>query len=80
MSAVSALCLAACSNNNDAAPEADGANGDTASVASRIETTTAVPAEYFNAASEQGTVEVVSYDSRDYTQDSRPVTHKPAYP
>ncbi len=81
MSAISALCLAACSDSNDVATTDNGSgnSGDTTSMTSRIETTTAVLAEYFNVATQQGTVEVVNYESHDYTQESRPTTNKPAY-
>lgn len=41
--------------------------------------TDAVPSEYFQPASEQGTVEVLWYDSKDYTSSSKPATRKPAY-
>lgn len=78
MSVFSALCLAACSEGNDAATETDG-NNDNSEVASRIETTTAVPRQYFSSAARQGRVEVVYYDSKDYTQSGLPATRKPAY-
>ena len=44
-----------------------------------IHYTEAVPSEYFRPASEQGTVEVLWYDSKDYTASSKPTTRKPAY-
>ena len=44
-----------------------------------IHYTDAVPSEYFRPASEQGTVEVLWYDSKDYTASSKPTTRKPAY-
>ena len=44
-----------------------------------IHYTEAVPSEYFRPASEQGTVEVLWYDSKDYTSSSKPATRKPAY-
>lgn len=67
--------MAACSDdgNNNATNDGDSA------VASRIETTTAVPSSYFDAAQEQGTVEVLTYSSRDYTSASQSATEKPAY-
>lgn len=83
MSAISALCLAACSDSSEAATNQGGNHDnneeDTTSTTSRIETTTAVPTEFFSVAAQQGTVEVVNYESKDYTESSRPVTHKPAY-
>lgn len=45
---------------------------------SGIQMTNSVPDGYFNAASRQGTVEVMEYDSKDYTG-SMSTTHKPAY-
>ncbi len=45
---------------------------------SAIEMTVPVPTGYFSAASQQGTVEVVEYQSKDYTG-SMATTHKPAY-
>ena len=44
-----------------------------------IHYTTPVPSEYFQAASQQGTIELFEYDSKDYTSSSRPATRKPAY-
>ena len=44
-----------------------------------IQYTTTVPSEFFQVASQQGTIELVEYDSKDYTTASRPTTHKPAY-
>lgn len=80
LSAVSAFCLAACSDSHDDVATVGGENTDSASAtASRMETTKAVPDEYFNAASEQGRIEVAYYDSKDYTIEQRPVTRKPAY-
>ena len=44
-----------------------------------IHYTTPVPSEFFQAASQQGTIELLEYDSKDYTSSSRPATRKPAY-
>ena len=44
-----------------------------------IQYTMPVPSDFFQAAEHQGTIELVEYDSRDYTSSSLPVTHKPAY-
>ena len=44
-----------------------------------IHYTDPVPTEFFQPASEQGKIEVLWYDSKDYTKNSRPATRKPAY-
>ncbi len=44
-----------------------------------IHYTTPVPDEFFQAATQQGRIELVEYDSKDYTSASRPATRKPAY-
>ena len=44
-----------------------------------IHYTDPVPSEFFQAASEQGKIELLWYDSKDYTKSSRPATRKPAY-
>ncbi len=44
-----------------------------------IQYTTPVPSGFFQAASQQGTIELLEYESKDYTSASRPTTHKPAY-
>lgn len=54
-------------------------NGAAAQASGRTQMTTAVPQGYFGAAARQGRVESFYYDSRDYTQASRPATRKPAY-
>ena len=78
MLAASALCCAACSDSAEAATTVDDEetpeNGEF-----QIHYTTPVPSEFFQAASQQGTVEVLWYDSKDYTSSTRPATHKPAY-
>lgn len=78
MSAVSALCLAAYCENNDTPSNASAGEGG-APAADRIELTTAVPDGYFDAATQQGTVEMITYDSKDYTRSDQPATSKPAY-
>lgn len=45
---------------------------------SKLEMTTAVPRNYFSPATQQGKVEIVEYESKDYTG-SMATTHKPAY-
>ncbi len=77
---MSVLGLVACSDDNSVAADNNNNNSNnTTSIDSRIETTTPAPSEYFQVASQQGTVEVLNYESKDYTQSSRPTTHKPAY-
>lgn len=51
---------------------------DTPPEATTIQMTTAVPEAYFRAAEQQGIVEVVEYESKDYTGSMAPTT-KPAY-
>ena len=79
MMMMSMLGCAACSSDsasNEAMPiiEEDDVPTDF-----QIQYTTAVPSEFFLTASQQGTIELLEYDSKDYTQSSRPTTHKPAY-
>lgn len=79
MSVMSLWGFGACSDSNVISFADSGDSGSSPSSTSRIETTTAVASDYFKAASQQGTVELVNYESKDYTQSDRPVTHKPAY-
>ena len=44
-----------------------------------IQYSKAVPSNMFNKSNQQGKVELVEYESKDYTKSSRPTTHKPAY-
>ena len=44
-----------------------------------IHYTTPVPSEHLQAASQQGKIELLWYDSKDYTRSSQPATRKPAY-
>ena len=44
-----------------------------------IQYTMSVPSDFFQAAGHQGTIELVEYESRDYTSSGQPTTHKPAY-
>ena len=44
-----------------------------------IQYTMSVPSDFFQAAAHQGTIELVEYESRDYTSSSQTTTHKPAY-
>lgn len=44
-----------------------------------IQYTTPVPGEFFQTAARQGRIELLEYDSKDYTSSSRPATRKPAY-
>lgn len=73
--ATSVLCCAACSENFHA-PENMINDNPTKTV---VQTTTPVPADCFQPAADQGTVELLQYESKDYTQADRPATHKPAY-
>ena len=78
MLAASLVSCTACSDSAEAATAAgddDGpTNGDF-----QIQYTTPVPSEFFQTASQQGTIELLEYDSKDYTSSARPATHKPAY-
>jgi len=78
MLAVSAVCCAACSDSAEAATTAGDDDGPT-NGEFQIQYTTPVPSEFFQTATQQGTVEVLWYNSKDYTSSSRPATHKPAY-
>lgn len=78
MLAASLVCCAACSESAEAATAAGDDDGPT-NVEFQIQYTTPVPSEFFQATSQQGTVEVLWYDSNDYTSSARPATHKPAY-
>lgn len=64
----------ACSSDSPMADSDDNVPTDF-----QIQYTTPVPSEFFQAATQQGTIELVEYDSKDYTQSSRPATRKPAY-
>lgn len=76
MLAIPAFGFASCSDNEDPPYNPDGIDIPTEFT---IQMTTAIPGQYLSAATEQGTVEVVEYESKDYTSASLPVTHKPAY-
>lgn len=70
---------AACSSNGASKEAADVSANDDVPTDFQIQYTTAVPSEFFQTASQQGTIELVEYESKDYTSASRPTTHKPAY-
>lgn len=55
-----------------------GCGASCANEPSTLSMTTPVPSGYFQAAAQKGTVEVVEYESKDYTGSTAP-THKPAY-
>lgn len=78
MLAASLVCCAACSESAEAATAA-GDDDEPTNVEFQIQYTTPVPSEFFQAASQQGMVEVLWYDSKDYTSSARPATRKPAY-
>lgn len=75
----SMLGCAACSSDGASKEAADVSANDDVPTDFQIQYTTAVPSEFFQTATRQGTIELVEYDSKDYTQSSRPATHKPAY-
>ena len=70
---------AACSSDGASKEAADVSENDNVPTDFQIQYTTPVPSEFFQAATQQGTIELVEYDSKDYTQSSRPATRKPAY-
>lgn len=90
-----ALCLSACacrgeeilspttSPNYNEQPTGNNDSGEhnqpTVTEPFSIYYTESVPSEFFQPAIEQGTVELLWYDSKDYTSPSRPATRKPAY-
>ena len=78
MLAASLVSCTACSESAEAATAA-GDNDAPTNGEFQIHYTTPVPSEFFQAASQQGTVEVLWYDSKDYTSSARPATRKPAY-
>ena len=83
MLVVSAFGFAACSDSAEPLPVIAGGesgNGDSEGTSEfHIQMTTAVPSEFFQAATQQGTIELLEYESKDYTSSSRPTTQKPAY-
>ena len=70
---------AACSSDGASKEATDLSANDNVPTDFQIQYTTPVPSDFFQAATQQGTIELVEYDSKDYTQSSRPATHKPAY-
>ena len=76
MLAISMMGFASCTSENGTATRADDSDLPTEF---QIQYTDPVPSAYFQEATEQGTVEVLWYDSKDYTRSDRPATHKPAY-
>ena len=75
----SMLGFAACSSDGASKEAADVSANDDLPTDFQIQYTTAVPSEFFQTATRQGTIELVEYDSKDYTQSSLPATRKPAY-
>lgn len=73
--AASSLCCAACSEDANTPANINGGNP----VKTVMQTTTPVPSAYFQPAAEQGRVELMHYDAKDYTRADRPATRKPAY-
>jgi len=79
MMAASALGFAACSSDG-AETRGDGNVPTTETTGEfHIQMTETVPDEYGAEASQQGTVEKIWYDSKDYTRSDLPATRKPAY-
>ena len=78
MLAASLVSCTACSESAEAATAAGDDDGPT-NGEFQIQYTTPVPSEFFQAASQQGTIELLEYDSKDYTSSARPATRKPAY-
>lgn len=64
---------------NTNTPTGGNDNSDPVTEPFSIQYTTPVPSGFFQAASQQGTIELLEYESKDYTSASRPTTHKPAY-
>ena len=83
MLVVSAFGFAACSDSAEPLPVIAGGesgNGDSEGTSEfHLQMTTAVPSEFFQAATQQGTIELLEYESKDYTSSGRPTTKKPAY-
>ncbi len=75
----SMLAFAACSSDGASKEAADVSANNDVPTEFQIQYTTPVPSEFFQTATKQGTIELVEYDSKDYTQSSRPATRKPAY-
>ena len=69
---------AACSSEASSPEAANNGDGETATNFA-IQYTTPVPSEFFQVASQQGTIELVEYQSKNYTSSSLSTTHKPAY-
>ena len=78
MLAASLVSCTACSESAEAAMVAGDDDGPT-NGEFQIHYTSSVPSEFFQVASQQGTVELLEYDSKDYTSSARPTTHKPTY-
>ena len=74
--AASVLCCAACTETPNTLEHTTDDDNPTKTM---MRTTTPVPSNYFQPAAEQGKVELMHYDSKDYTRTDRPATRKPAY-
>ena len=68
--------LTGCSSDGT---EVRAESGDDGPTGFEVQYTTPIPGEFFQTASQQGTIELLEYESKDYTSSSRPTTHKPAY-
>lgn len=73
----SAICYVACSGTINMSEPTTGKESPITKTT--MQTTTPVSAAFFEPADEQGHVELMYYDSKDYTLASRPATRKPAY-
>ena len=78
MLAASLAGCAACSSDDEQVRHVAGNNGGS-DEAFTIHYTSPVPSDLFQAASQQGTIELLEYNSKDYTSSARPATRKPAY-
>ena len=68
-------------NGEQTVSEEDNSGGNNNPVTEpfSIHYTDPIPSEFFQASSQQGTIELLEYESKDYTSSSQLVTHKPAY-
>ena len=78
MLAASLAGCAACISDDEQVRHVAGNNGGS-DEAFTIHYTSPVPSDLFQAASQQGTIELLEYNSKDYTSSARPATRKPAY-
>lgn len=77
MLAIAVWGLMACSD--DAVAQPNTPDNDYQASGFNIQMTTVIPSGYFSEATQQGAVERLEYDSKDYTSDDLSTTHKPVY-